>query len=111
MSELDDRRASTAGDYGPSPFNPFTPLSSLEPFDEPLSLAEWYRSPDGPCLQVRQYTGNFDEGQRLTSLTAVGGNDFDPVLCETALRRAGWTITRPWTRGNRGGLDTAVIRL
>lgn len=102
--------------YPPSTFNPFTPLASLEPFSEPLVRAEWCRSPEGHHLQVRQYMGNFDEGENLVTLDLpyeAGGfrHDFDLAICEASLREAGWLVTGPWTRGDRGGLDAPVTPL
>jgi hypothetical protein len=105
-----------AEEYPPSDFNPFTPFASLESFGEPLIRAEWYRSPTGHHLQVRQYLGNFDVGENLAYFEIGyedGGlrRDFNPSPCEAALRDAGYAVTGPWTQGDRGGLDAPVTEL
>lgn len=95
-----------------SDFNPLTPGMPLEPFSRPLVRAEAYNSPDGLHLQVRQYGGHFDEGENLLFLTLpTPRGEVRPTVCEVALHAAGWRVTGPWTRGDRGGLDAIVTAL
>ncbi|MFJ9645029.1 hypothetical protein [Streptomyces sp. NPDC101206] len=94
-------------EYAPSAFNPFTPGAPLEPFHQLLVRAEWCRSPESGHIRVRQYGGYFDEGETVLHVEMPGGK-FDSAECETVLRTAGWAITGPWTRGDRGGLDAPV---
>ncbi|MET9319198.1 hypothetical protein ABZX75_03220 [Streptomyces sp. NPDC003038] len=102
------------GDDGfpPSDFTPFTRGMPLEPFSRLLVRAEAYCGPDGLHLHVRQYGGHFDEGENLLylKLPAPRG-EVRPELCEAALHAAGWSVTGPWTRGGRGGLDAIVTAL
>lgn len=102
-----------AAAYDVSNFNPFTPGAPLAPFETLLVRAEAYRSPAGHHLQVRQYGGNFDEGENLVSMDLPiegGGRSraIDLDECATLLGHAGWRVTGQWTRSDRGSIEAPV---
>ncbi|MDT0381450.1 hypothetical protein RM572_22070 [Streptomyces sp. DSM 42041] len=78
---------------------------------------EWHREVEGHFLHVRPETAVTGMGDHLVrilihfhedgpttcdcrSVHVQSGNshDFDPELCETVLRDAGWKVTGPWSR-------------